>query len=151
MTHCSIIDRRGEGGGGGVEGDTRITRAFHDRAPFFQAPLIFRLNYLRCYGIISDRPLGGYHSERYRSTRYRNIRRDEIYTMSIRSGSWHTPAFEFLTLGSLKGVKKRLARERVRKIIIIIDFIYIFFFTCLFIFLLFFLFYSNFGKGCWRV
>lgn len=71
-----------------MEGDTRITRAFHNRAPFFQAPLIFRLNYLRCYGIISDRPLGGYHSGRYRSTRYRNIRRDEIYVSVLAHASF---------------------------------------------------------------
>lgn len=139
-----------EGGrrGRGETRRARITRPFHDRAPyFFQAPLIFRLNYLRCYGIISDRPL--------RLPLWTlSIHQISKYTRWVRGHPFselaHALSNSFETEGA---AKKRLGNsERESDNNKESEILFFFFFVFVYLFFSFSLFYSNFGKfGCWRV
>lgn len=93
----------GERRGGGWKGIRELRAPFHDRAPFFQAPLIFRLNYLRCYGIISDRPLCRLPLWTLSIHQISKYTRWNIYVSIYRSGRipGTRHAFEFLTLRGL--------------------------------------------------
>lgn len=101
MTRRSYYWQAGGGGreGRGWKGIRELRAPFHDRAPFFQAPLIFRLNYLRCYGIISDRPLCRLPLWTLSIHQISKYTRWNIYVSIYRSGRipGTRHAFEFLT------------------------------------------------------